>query len=174
MSSRSQLGWVDFSNEDRERVKHALSQLAQPGTLDELGIGGARCIRRPDVPGVFHPADTRQVFHHRAADYPRLLAAQLCASALAVTGPLPGRTGGASFRAAQGAPRWFWRNRYLRLLPAKRRTGFPEAFVHLLGWLAHLGADRYPRLAAPVRAGQWQHVVPRRVLPNFHGRIEKG
>jgi len=33
---------VDFSNEDRERVKHALSQLAQPGTLDELGIGGLR------------------------------------------------------------------------------------------------------------------------------------
>ncbi|WP_263267141.1 MULTISPECIES: helix-turn-helix domain-containing protein [Pseudomonas] len=42
MSNRSQLGWVDFSNEDRERVKHALSQLAQPGTLDELGIGGLR------------------------------------------------------------------------------------------------------------------------------------
>jgi hypothetical protein len=33
---------VDFSNEDRDRVKHALSQLAQPGTLDELGIGGLR------------------------------------------------------------------------------------------------------------------------------------
>lgn len=42
VSNRSQLGWVDFSNEDRERVKHALSQLAQPGTLDELGIGGLR------------------------------------------------------------------------------------------------------------------------------------
>ena len=42
MSNRSQLGWVDFSSEDRERVKHALSQLAQPGTLDELGIGGLR------------------------------------------------------------------------------------------------------------------------------------
>ena len=42
VSNRSQLGWVDFSNEDRDRVKHALSQLAQPGTLDELGIGGLR------------------------------------------------------------------------------------------------------------------------------------
>lgn len=44
VSSLSQLGWVDFSNEDRERVKHALSQLAQPGTLDELGIWWGRDV----------------------------------------------------------------------------------------------------------------------------------
>lgn len=42
MSGNSQLGWVDFSNEDRERVKHALKQLSEPGTLDELGVGGLR------------------------------------------------------------------------------------------------------------------------------------
>ena len=47
VSNRSQLGWVDFSNEDRERVKHALSQLAQPGTLDELGIGGGGAMYSP-------------------------------------------------------------------------------------------------------------------------------
>lgn len=42
MSDVSQLGWVDFSNEDRDRVKHALKQLSEPGTLDELGIGPLR------------------------------------------------------------------------------------------------------------------------------------
>lgn len=42
MSGKSQLGWVDFSSEDRDRVKHALKQLSEPGTLDELGIGGLR------------------------------------------------------------------------------------------------------------------------------------
>lgn len=42
MSIKSQLGWVDFSAEDRDRVKHALKQLSEPGTLDELGIGGLR------------------------------------------------------------------------------------------------------------------------------------
>ena len=42
MVIRSQLGWVDFSAEDRERAKHALKQLSEPGTLDELGIGALR------------------------------------------------------------------------------------------------------------------------------------
>ena len=58
MSSRSQLGWVDFSNEDRERVKHALSQLAQPGTLDELGIGGRDVFADLMFPG-FSTLQTR-------------------------------------------------------------------------------------------------------------------
>lgn len=40
--SKSQLGWVDFSADDRDRVKHALKQLSEPGTLDELGIGALR------------------------------------------------------------------------------------------------------------------------------------
>jgi len=39
---KSEMGWVDFSADDRERVKHALKQLAEPGTLDELGIGSLR------------------------------------------------------------------------------------------------------------------------------------
>lgn len=40
--SKSQLGWVDFSADDRDRVKHALKKLSEPGTLDELGIGALR------------------------------------------------------------------------------------------------------------------------------------
>ncbi|WP_223431951.1 DUF6361 family protein [Pseudomonas sp. GL-B-26] len=42
MLGKSQLGWVDFSADDRDRVKHALKQLSEPGTLDELGIGALR------------------------------------------------------------------------------------------------------------------------------------
>lgn len=38
----SQLGWVDFSSDDRDRVKQALDMLTVPGTLDELGIGALR------------------------------------------------------------------------------------------------------------------------------------
>ena len=38
----SQLGWVDFSSNDREKVKNVLAMLAEPGTLDELGIGQIR------------------------------------------------------------------------------------------------------------------------------------
>lgn len=39
---KSQFGWVDFSASDRSRVQYALKQLSEPGTLDELGIGGLR------------------------------------------------------------------------------------------------------------------------------------
>jgi sulfur relay (sulfurtransferase) DsrC/TusE family protein len=42
VSTFSQLGWVDFSSDDRERVKQVLSQLQEKGTLDELGIGRLR------------------------------------------------------------------------------------------------------------------------------------
>ncbi|MBP9735501.1 MAG: hypothetical protein KBD82_07700 [Rhodoferax sp.] len=38
----SQVGWVDFSSTDRDRVKQVLGQLNEPGTLDELGIGALR------------------------------------------------------------------------------------------------------------------------------------
>jgi hypothetical protein len=38
----SQIGWVDFSSTDRDRVKQVLGQLNEPGTLDELGIGPLR------------------------------------------------------------------------------------------------------------------------------------
>ena len=38
----SELGWVDFSSEDRERVRHVMAMMREPGTLDELGIGQIR------------------------------------------------------------------------------------------------------------------------------------
>ncbi|MFZ2169170.1 MAG: hypothetical protein WAW61_05975 [Methylococcaceae bacterium] len=39
MSTFSQLGWVDFSSDDRERVKQVLSQLQEKGTLKVSGSG---------------------------------------------------------------------------------------------------------------------------------------
>jgi len=38
----SQLGWIDFSPDDRNKVKNVLAMLSEPGTLDELGIGQVR------------------------------------------------------------------------------------------------------------------------------------
>lgn len=38
----SELGWVDFSSEDRERVRHVMAMMRERGTLDELGIGQIR------------------------------------------------------------------------------------------------------------------------------------
>jgi len=38
----SQLGWIDFSPNEREKVKNVLAMLAEKGTLDELGIGQVR------------------------------------------------------------------------------------------------------------------------------------
>lgn len=38
----SQFGWIDFSPDDRNKVKNVLALLTEPGTLDELGIGQIR------------------------------------------------------------------------------------------------------------------------------------
>lgn len=38
----SSLGWIDFSSVDRDRMKNVLSLLADPGMVDELGIGSIR------------------------------------------------------------------------------------------------------------------------------------
>lgn len=38
----SKLGWIDFSPDDRSKVKNVLAMLSEPGTLDELGIGQVR------------------------------------------------------------------------------------------------------------------------------------
>jgi len=38
----SQLGWIDFSPDDRNKVSNVLALLSEPGTLDELGIGRIR------------------------------------------------------------------------------------------------------------------------------------
>ena len=42
MLNKSEMGWVDFSSEDRDRVRDVIKQLSEPGTLDELGIGALR------------------------------------------------------------------------------------------------------------------------------------
>ncbi|MDF1822278.1 MAG: DUF6361 family protein [Alcanivoracaceae bacterium] len=38
----SSIGWVDFSPDDRNKVRTVLAMLSEPGTLDELGIGQVR------------------------------------------------------------------------------------------------------------------------------------
>ncbi|HCY61916.1 MAG TPA: hypothetical protein DHV59_03570 [Oxalobacteraceae bacterium] len=38
----SAIGWVDFSSTDRELVSKIIDMLAEPGTLDEIGIGQIR------------------------------------------------------------------------------------------------------------------------------------
>ena len=38
----SSLGWIDFSSVDRDRIKNVLNLLAEPGMVDELGIGSIR------------------------------------------------------------------------------------------------------------------------------------
>lgn len=42
IETTSQLGWIDFSSTDRERVSQVLALLQEPGTQDELGIGRMR------------------------------------------------------------------------------------------------------------------------------------
>ena len=37
-----QLGWVDFSREDREKVLDVMNLLQEPGAVDEIGIGVIR------------------------------------------------------------------------------------------------------------------------------------
>lgn len=37
-----QLGWIDFSKEDRDKVHEVMSLLQEPGAVDELGIGPIR------------------------------------------------------------------------------------------------------------------------------------
>ena len=37
-----EIGWIDFSKEDREKVYDVLNLLQKKGTLDELGIGQIR------------------------------------------------------------------------------------------------------------------------------------
>ena len=38
----TELGWIDFSSEDRDKVKQVLALATEKGTLDELGIGQIR------------------------------------------------------------------------------------------------------------------------------------
>ena len=38
----SQLGWIDFSPDERKKVRTVLAMLSEPGTLDELGVGQVR------------------------------------------------------------------------------------------------------------------------------------
>ena len=38
----AQVGWIDFSADDRDKVKEVLALTAEKGTLDELGIGQVR------------------------------------------------------------------------------------------------------------------------------------
>ncbi len=59
MLNKSEMGWMDFSSEDRDRVRDVIKQLSEPGALDELGIGAPRdAFADPMFPG-FSTIQTR-------------------------------------------------------------------------------------------------------------------
>lgn len=40
----TQIGWIDFSSRDRERVKQIIERIRPEGQLDELGVGYLRVV----------------------------------------------------------------------------------------------------------------------------------
>ena len=48
-----QIGWVDYSSEDKHKVIELIKLLAEPTTLDELGVGRLRdAISEKLYPGI--------------------------------------------------------------------------------------------------------------------------
>lgn len=58
-----QLGWVDYSREERETIKELLKVLGESGSLDELGVG----IVRDSISDLLYPGTS--VLHTRAKYY---------------------------------------------------------------------------------------------------------
>lgn len=58
-----QLGWVDYSREERETIKELLKVLGESGSLDELGVG----IVRDSISDILYPGNS--VLHTRAKYY---------------------------------------------------------------------------------------------------------
>lgn len=58
-----QLGWVDYSREEREAIKELLKVLGESGSLDELGVG----IVRDSISDLLYPGTS--VLHTRAKYY---------------------------------------------------------------------------------------------------------
>ncbi|MBR1743590.1 MAG: hypothetical protein IJ733_17315 [Lachnospiraceae bacterium] len=58
-----QLGWVDYSREERETIKELLRALGDSGSLDELGVG----IVRDSISDLLYPGTS--VLHTRAKYY---------------------------------------------------------------------------------------------------------
>mgnify|MGYP000580022418 FL=1 len=58
-----QLGWVDYSREERETIKELLKVLGESGSLDELGVG----IVRDSISVLLYPGTS--VLHTRAKYY---------------------------------------------------------------------------------------------------------
>lgn len=46
-----QLGWVDYSREERETIKELLKVLGESGSLDELGVG----IVKDSISDILYP-----------------------------------------------------------------------------------------------------------------------
>lgn len=58
-----QLGWLDYSREERETIKELLKVLGESGSLDELGVG----IVRDSISDILYPGTS--VLHTRAKYY---------------------------------------------------------------------------------------------------------
>ena len=55
-----QLGWVDYSRQERETIKELLKVLGESSSLDELGVG----IVRDSISDLLYPGTS--VLHTRA------------------------------------------------------------------------------------------------------------
>ena len=58
-----QLGWVDYSRQERETIKELLKMLGDSSSLDELGVG----IVRDTISDLLYPG--KSVLHTRAKYY---------------------------------------------------------------------------------------------------------
>ena len=58
-----QLGWVDYSRQERETIKELLKVLGESSSLDELGVG----IVRDSISDLLYPGTS--VLHTRAKYY---------------------------------------------------------------------------------------------------------
>lgn len=76
--SASTVGWIDFSSEDRYRVRDALDALRDPGAVDELGIG---IVRDGFSNAMFPGFSTIQTRAKYLVTLPRMIAAYIRQSA---------------------------------------------------------------------------------------------
>ena len=58
-----QLGWIDYSRQERDTIRELLKILGEPSSVDELGVG----IVRDSISDLLYPGTS--VLHTRAKYY---------------------------------------------------------------------------------------------------------
>ena len=61
-----QLGWIDFSKNERNKVLSVIHQLEEPAAVDELGLGAIRDGFADFFSGDINGPDSGEVFSYRA------------------------------------------------------------------------------------------------------------